>query len=256
MKAKTSTILAILICISTFSSIQLQAQGLGIKEPANVGAFKFNYNRILPLNQLADRFGNFNSVGFGFSYKLKNNIQFEIEGNYIFGNQIKEPGLLSNMATKDGNITDGGGLYSNIAVTQRGGNGFISVGKVFSFKKPNPNSGILLSVGVGSLLHLIHIADQNNQTPQIQGDYNKGYDRLAYGIAFKEGIYYQFFSEKHLWNFVVGVEYMQGLTKAKRPIYYDTEQRETGTRKDNALSFKFSWLIPIYKRAPQEFYYD
>ena len=90
---------------------------------------------------------------------------------------------------------------------------FLSGGYVFPVLSPNPNSGIIVSGGIGILQHKILIDFRDAQIPQLGEEYKKGYDRLSYGLALNQFVGYVFFGNKKLINFYAGVELTQAWTK-------------------------------------------
>ncbi|PLX14029.1 MAG: hypothetical protein C0594_00545, partial [Marinilabiliales bacterium] len=127
-------------------------------------------------------------------------------------------------------------------------------GRVISIDKKNPNSGILFNVGGGILQHKIHIEVEYNNTPQIQGDYVKGYDRLTNGFAMSEFIGYIYFSDNKILNFYGGFEFIQAFTQSRRSYDYFSMTRDTKKRTDLLYSIKIGWIIPLYKKIPQKYY--
>src|SRR5262245_55113767 len=68
----------------------------------------------VPSGDLAERFGyNFN-VGVAFEVKLKSNWLFGIEGQFIFGDQLKENNILDSISTQQGFVIGTNGGYADI----------------------------------------------------------------------------------------------------------------------------------------------
>ncbi|MFM7079016.1 MAG: hypothetical protein ACKOYC_04400, partial [Bacteroidota bacterium] len=153
-----------------------------------------------PGGDLADRFGTGSMVSGEVLYKNKRNFVFGINTGFLFGDKIKEPGLFSDLYTPEGQIIGLDGLYAEIRLFERGYHVGATVGKIFSFKKPNPNSGIMVLVGPGFLQHKIRIEDIGNTVPALRGDYKKGYDRLTNGLRLYQFIGYVYFSNRQLAN--------------------------------------------------------
>lgn len=215
-----------------------------------------SYAYQLPFSDMAQRFGANSALGFEALFKTKSNWLFGANYAYIFGNKVLENKLLQNLVNQQHYIIDGGGLESQIQITERGYGLFANVGKVISFKKPNPNSGLLVTLGLGYLQHKILIIDVNSQTPQIAGDYIKGYDRLSAGPALRQFVGYQYLGNRKLINFYAGLEFIEGFTKSKRAYNFDTRMIDNKQRQDILIGFKIGWIIPLYKKSPQEFYYN
>ncbi|MCB0780081.1 MAG: hypothetical protein KDC03_11205, partial [Flavobacteriales bacterium] len=65
-----------------------------------------SYAYQLPNGDLSERFGANSNVGLSVSVKFRNNYLVGLEGGFLFGDKVLEPGLLSNVATSNGAILD------------------------------------------------------------------------------------------------------------------------------------------------------
>ena len=157
--------------------------------------------------------------------------------------------------TQSGNIINTYGEYGSVAMTQSGFYVGLKTGRVFAFKKPNPNSGIVLNVGVGMLEHHIRIENRSNNTPPVLGDYKKGYDGLRNGIALRGFLGYQFLSNKKLINFYGGVEYTFAWTKSIRNYDFNLRGKDGTLYHDSMIGIRVGWILPVYRHAPEEYYY-
>ena len=115
------------------------------------------------------------SIEFNLDFKTKKNWVFGVNGSYIFGKDVKES-LFDSISTASGSIIDGNGQFADVRLYERGFTASVSAGRLFAFKKPNPNSGVLFSVGVGFIQHKIRIETIGNTTPQLSKEYKKGYE--------------------------------------------------------------------------------
>lgn len=210
----------------------------------------------IPSGEIADRFGSNSMVGGGYLYKTKTNWVIGAEGGFMFGETVKNSEhILDNIETSDDNIVDMEGIYANYHFYERGYSILAKAGKVLSFGKPNPNSGIMLVIGGGYLQHKIYIEHKDKTAPQITGDYLKGYDELKRGPAINAFAGYLFLSNDKLVNFYTGVEVTAAFTQFVHPYSFAQMKYNTGTFTDIFMSVKVGWLIPVYRRAPKEFYY-
>ncbi|MFZ9943163.1 MAG: hypothetical protein ACO3O0_06105 [Bacteroidia bacterium] len=208
-----------------------------------------------PGGDLADRFGSNSMLGGEVLYKDKRNFVYGFSTGFIFGDQIKEPKLMSDLYTPEQQIIGLDGLYAEIRIFERGYHFGPAVGKIFSFKKPNPNSGIMLLVSPGFLQHKIRIEDIGNTVPALRGDYKKGYDRLTNGFRLQEFIGFVYFSNRQLANFYAGFEFIQGFTQLRRDYVFDDQAIDRGQRLDLMYGFKLGWTMPLYKKKPKAFYF-
>jgi len=208
----------------------------------------------LPGGDMVKRFGIDINAGMPLLYKTKKNIIFGVEGNYFFGTHIKER-VMGNLLTPDGTITDVNGNPATFRLNERGWNVYGLFGKVFNQLGHNKNSGLMAVLGLGYMRHKINIYDVGKTLPQIQGDLVKGYDRLTGGPAASQFLGYLFISQNRLANFYAGFEIQEGLTKGLRGYQYHLMKADTEPRLDILYGIRFGWLLPLYKKAPKDFYY-
>lgn len=209
----------------------------------------------LPGGNLVDRFGyNFN-VGGSFVLKTETNWLFGVEGQFLFGDQVKESNILDSISTQQGFILGTNGGYADVLLYERGYQFFVKGGKVFHAFHANPNSGIMATVGVGFLQHKIRIENNDDNVPQVHGDYLKGYDRLTNGLSLTEYIGWIHLSNNHIANFSGGFEFTQAFTKNRRSYNFDEMKKDDTNRLDLLFGLRVSWFIPFYKGKPNEFYY-
>jgi hypothetical protein len=209
----------------------------------------------LPGGEMVDRFGNSHNIGLGFHIKSKTNWYYGLQASYEFGTRVIEPGLLSNLTIEGGYIMDIQGQLSKISIQQRGYMITLDGGRLFNILGPNKNSGLLAFGGVGFIQHKIRIEHQENEIPQLEGEYLKGYDRLTNGLAFHQFVGYYHMSNNRLINFYIGLEAFQGLTQGRRPIYFDTLQPGNEKRFDALAGIRAGWTLHLYKRLSKGFYY-
>jgi hypothetical protein len=207
----------------------------------------------LPGGDMADRFGyNFNVGGF-FNFKLKNNWLCGVDGSFIFGNEVRE-NPISYMMTKDGYVINTSGLYATLSVYERGFHFSGKAGRIFNFFGPNPNSGLMTTIGAGILQHKIRIEEKDNAVPALKGDYRKGYDRLTNGLAITEFIGYVHCSNSRRINFFAGFELTQAFTKSRRDWDFATMMKDDKSRVDLLYGVKVGWFFPIYKHVTTAYY--
>ena len=194
------------------------------------------------------RFGFTNALGLSVDFKTKKNLLFGIHGNFLFGSRVNETSQFEPMVNSDGNVTNIGGSIAGIALKMRGFNVNADIGYLFTFKKPNPNSGLFLKLGLGFLQHKIYIQNVEENVPQFNGDYKKGYDRQSRGANISQHIGYMFIANKGIWNFHIGLYMMEGFTQNVR-YNFDTKSVNDKMQLDILFGIKAGWVVPIYKRA-------
>ena len=207
---------------------------------------------------IAERYGFANHLGISANYKTKENLCFGLEGNFLFGDNLKLTGIFDHLIDASGNITDINGDIGRILVYERGFNINASIGQIIPVLSPNNNSGILIHAGIGYTLHKMSIETTDQVIPQLELDYKKGYDRLTSGINFHQFIGYSFLRNSGALNFYAGFYIQEGLTKNRRTIFFDTPTIPVSTKQmiDIQYGFRIGWYIPFYKRKPKEFYYN
>lgn len=209
----------------------------------------------VPQGDMADRFGNNHNIGLSAAVKLKSNFAFGLEGSFIFGDRIREGGLLNGLLNSNGQVLDENGVPASVLLYERGYSIIAWAGRLMPIVGPNPNSGLLLKVGGGYLRHKIRIETQENVVPQLEGDYLTGYDRLAAGPAALFFVGYQHIGNNRYINFTFGFEMLLGFTEPLRAYYFDVQRSETGTRFDGLNGFRLGWTLPIYKRRADGYYF-
>jgi hypothetical protein len=250
MPGKSNLILIIALWVGIYKPAAAQYD---VKDSAIRGVLiDASYAAQLPGGDLAKVFGFNSNIQLGVYYKTSTNWIFGAQGAYIFGNVLRDKGLLDSIATSDGNLISNDGTYPSITYFERGYDIQLSVGKLIPFKKPNPNSGLLVSLNVGYIRHKIRIQD-NNWTPQIDSNYTQGYEHLAEGIAITEFVGYQYLSNIRTVNFFAGFEFTQAFTWN---LQYDFARREfdTSTMHDLLSSIRVGWILPLYKQAANKYY--
>jgi len=210
----------------------------------------------IPAGDMADRFGSNLNIHLSCGLKRTNNWIYSLEGDYIFGNDIKEENLFKNIMTSDGFIIGNDGKFATVRTFERGFTVSFNVAKLIATGKPNKNTGFLFRFGTGFLQHKIRIETIGNTVPSLNKEYRKGYDRLTNGLALHQFIGYQYMSNKRTINFFVGLDFYEAFTQNRRDFNYDEMRKDNTKRADILLGIKTGWILPIYKQAPNSFYYN
>ena len=180
-----------------------------------------NYALQFPGGDLANRFGMNSEIGPGFMIKTSSNWIFGIEGNFLFGKEVKQSdNILSLIETSDGNIIDMEGIYANYNFNERGFSAILRAGKLIPVLGPNRNSGIIVTLGGGYLQHRVYIEHKDKSAPQITGDYLKGYDELKSGFASNVFLGYLYLGNQNKVNFFAGIDVTVGFTKMVKAILF------------------------------------
>jgi hypothetical protein len=222
----------------------------------NIFAISADYGYFFPGGDLKDRFGNNSTIGPALFYKTSKNWIYGLDWNYIFGDKINEDSIFKNISTSQGFIIDGNGYPAAVNLYERGFLTSVKFGRLFPLGKTNPNSGIVLIGSLGLLQHKIRIYNIDGAAHQISEEYKKGYDRLSNGLSISEYISYMFFGKKNLLNLYAGFEFTQAFTQNRRSFNFDTHSKDVSKRLDLLFGAKIGWMIPIYSRKPQNYYFN
>ncbi len=218
--------------------------------------FSAHYAYQFPGSDLVSQFGPNSSVGASIGYKTDKNWIWSTNVGFIFGDKVKgRETLLGQISTSEGEVIDGNGTFTSLSLFQRGFHLQAKVSKLISFSFPNPNSGIYVGAGLGYLAQRIRIETQFGTAPQIMGDYALGYDRLRGGFAHSFETGYMIMGNTRMLNFSIGVEFIQAFTHSLRDYQFDLMAPDTKSYTDQYYGLKINWIIPAYKRAPQQYYY-
>ena len=79
---------------------------------------------------------------------------------------------------------------------------------------------------------------------------------MTNGFMLTQFLGYQYFSGSRLVNFYFGVELNEGFTKNRRAYNFSEKRKDDESRVDISVGFKVGWVIPMYRKAPKEFYYN
>lgn len=218
--------------------------------------FQASYAIQLPAGDLAERYGYNSQIAGVIGYKTNKNWLWNAHLGFIFGDQVKgRQELLRMISTSTGEVIDGDGTYTSLALLQRGFHLQAKAGKIFTTRKPNPNSGIYVQGGLGYLAQRIRIETQFGTAPQLAGDYAKGYDHLRGGFAHSIDAGYFFMGNKRTLNFSAGFEWIAAYTRPMREYSFELMRRDTRKYTDHYIGLRINWMIPGYRRAPQKYYY-
>jgi|FLOH01.1.fsa_nt_gi hypothetical protein len=248
-------ILLSLLILFAFSEINAQVNASDSAIAAFVPHVSYSYQ--FSGGDIAKRFGNNSTIGGGVRYKTSKNLIFSFDGNFIFGSQVKNAdSILWMVETHDGFIIDGNGTYALYALYERGFNFNVSFGKIFPVLNPNPNSGLMVTAGVGYMVTRMKIDNQHRTAPQISDDYARGYDMLIGGVSLNQFIGWFYIGNSKFTNFYAGFEFHQAFTHSLRDWDFSTMQKDNNSYIDFFTGIKVGWMLPIYKRAPNKYYYD
>lgn len=222
----------------------------------NLPIIGMNYKFNSTSGDISDLWGFNHEIGVSVDNKFKNGLTLGVTSGFIFGDQLRDSSMFLGLVNEFGSITSLGGNPAGILFLMRGMTANVNTGYVFNKLGHNPNSGLWLQFGAGFLMHKIRIESLYDDVPQLEGDYRKGYDRLHMGFQTRQFIGYLFQADRRFLNFYAGFECIQGFTSNQRNYNFDLGGPDPGSKLDFLWGAKVGWMIPIYKRAPKEYYID
>jgi len=221
-----------------------------------IPSLSINYSYHFASGDIGKTYGNNHAVGTDLTFKLKNQLVLGVGFEYYFSEEVKnQDSYFANIKTEKGFLIDGNGKYAEIFLYERGFNVQLFTGYQFNFWSINPNSGPFVQAGIGFMQYKTQIKNTENTAPQVQGEYVKMYDRLSNGLSLTQFVGYRYMGSKNLWNFYIGVELTQGWTKNRRTYNADLLEGESLNHFDFLTAIKLGWIIPFYKKAPEQYYY-
>lgn len=241
-----------LFCLLCFSIFRVSAQEFG--DPGLLLGMSYAYQ--LPGGDLVHRFGPNFSAGLSGEFILKKKaLLFGLEGNYLFGDNVRT-NVLASLLTPEGLIIANDKSYANVLLRERGFYLGGQVGKIIGLLPDNPRSGLRLSLGAGLLQHKIRIQDDPfRPVAALSGDYKKGYDRLTNGLTLRQFIGYQHLDPHLRLNFFAGFEFLQGFTRSRRDFDFDTRMKDEKKRLDLLWGFRIGWVLPFYFSGDRDIFY-
>ncbi|MDA8886028.1 hypothetical protein OAD66_05080 [Bacteroidia bacterium] len=244
----------ILLCLVI--TLQVNAQS----EMKTKQAFLFHphYAHQIPGGDLKKRFNPFSSIGMGVDFKFKNNWMVGLDYDWFFGNSVIDNGLFSGISGPSGQIIDKNGDFSVMQLNMKGNYVTLNASYLINIPKNEAFSGIIISGGLGVMQHKVDILSAQTTIPQVNSEYEKGYDKLTYGLAIKEFIGYQYSVSKNRYRFRGGIEFNQGFTKGRRTWDFNANKSGLDKRFDTTVAMKIGFIVPVYTKnsEDEEFFLD
>jgi hypothetical protein len=239
---------SILLCVGLFSQAWAQSTQKLAVQADPIFNIQFHYTYETPGGDLVHQFGPFHNVGIGGLYKTQKNLVLAFDASYQFGQKIKDYSFLEGLTNSSGVVMNSAGNPAVYSVGMRGFSAFGKIGYILPLSTRNPNSGVLFLVGAGMYYHKMNISTSGS-IPLLTEDLKKGYDRLQKGPAISQFVGYYYNSPNRYYNFYIGVDFLEAITKSVRKYNYATRSPDTGTYNDMNLGVRIGWMIPIYLKA-------
>ena len=245
----------LLFLIYTIAAYSVSAQNVR-DTSINISMVSFHYSFHNPGGDMADRFGVSSTVGGDFVFKTQNGFLFGLDYSFIFGEKVlNKESYFHGIQNSKGYVIDGNGMLAETYIYERGFNAAVILGKQFNIWNLNPNSGPFVQLHAGYIQHYARIENPYKTAPQINGEYAKLYDRLTTGFSMTEFVGYRFMGNHRLWNFYAGFEFVQGFTQGRRSYNVDAMSAQNPRRIDLLSGVRIGWVVPLYGKTKQEFYY-
>ena len=223
----------------------------------NITLIDVNAGLNFPAAALAKRYGFNGSLGLGYTHLFTNRWTLDVRGDFLFGDQIKnEKDVLSNITTSGGYIIDREGTLKMVDIFERGFAVYVSTGKLLPKFGYNPNTGLLILAGAGYLQHKYRFEIENNNAPQLETDFKKGYDHLCGGPTLRQFIGYYHLGNSRKINYYIGLDLREAFTFSLRPYYINEMKYADEKRFDILAGIKFGWVLPMYKKTLSTYYYE
>jgi hypothetical protein len=228
------------------------------------------YRPLVPLADFSKSYGFTNTIGIQGGYQFRSGFYFNGGADFVFGERKNAGELFQNLdfivtyQNTDGSTSgvygflDGNGSIYNIGVGLMGVAVPVRIGKIFPkirFKKQNPNGGLFVELGLQAMHYWTQIDIQTDRAPYLSGNYLKGYDNRSVGFGVLTGLGYQYCSNSRGFNIVVALETGWHRTTPLRGLEYTTGQPTSNSVIDGFVGGRIAWLFPIYRIAPDKFYY-
>jgi hypothetical protein len=215
------------------------------------------YTALFPVGELSERFGFSSNVGMNVSFKVQGNWLIGIEGDYLFGSQVKQNPLSPILTHSTFQLIGSDGSLNDIPLQLSGFEVVLRVGKLIPLSRKHQNSGIVISLAPGFMEHKIWINDNSNNFPQLTSVYKKGYDHLTDGAMLGSGLGYQFLEKRRYLSFYGGLDFAMGFTKEVRNWNFNEMSGDNHRRLDMLIGLRVAWIIPVYtnNKATETYYY-
>jgi len=204
---------------------------------------------------LADRFGSSKSANLSWELLAPSRVFYGLEGGVFFGGNVKEPNLGANLISSNGTVTGTQGIPVIVDPSFFAYKIQFNLGKTWQLAD-SASWMWLAKLGLGFIEHHIAFNVNEDELPQLTGEYVKGYDRLTNGIHTELYCGIMHLDENRLKNFYVGVQVLPAFTGERRAFNFDTQTAPIENRFDLLLGVRAGWVLPIYRVTKDTYYYN
>ena len=212
--------------------------------------------------------GPYLDFGLEWNYKYITNWLLTFDADMWFGvvngsnNLRQRTERMPNVFIPGGYAMGWGGYDGVVTAYNRSLSARPGVGKIISFFKKNPDSGLLLKLSGGWFMQKTVFNQEYDRSPvyQLRGDYAKMYDQLRNGVILTESIGFVYMSNYSSYlNFKICFDISQCWSWSSRPYTIDKLMGLSG--KDGSRYFdllygvKLSWMFPFTGKTTYDYYY-
>ncbi|MFA7081141.1 MAG: hypothetical protein WC135_00870 [Bacteroidales bacterium] len=255
-------IIIITLFLASISSSFAQENGeviVGQDKPISTPFCTAALGWTFPDADMADKYESFMNLNANLGWKTKQNWLYIVEFGFGFGsdNAKNKDQILAGIMTREGDpfVISREGSDAGVVGYNRNLSIMGKVGKVIPLSKKRPNSGIMLTLGLGMIQHQIIYQSTLEVAEQLEGDYAYLYDRQVRGVMASGFIGYLHMSKKSYTNFYVGLEIDQAWTKSTRDYQINYNLSKNKIFQDRMFTLKVGWMFPFFGRDADKIYY-
>lgn len=222
------------------------------EKPINIVLIETGAQFNTPLFDLKEKFGYFTSANVSCKFKSNKNWTLGLTGTYNFGNQLKSDPV-SSLRNSFGLFITESGTVTEVNAFLTSFQGMLKAGWLFTSKKKNPNSGLLAEIGIGLTSYKYRFKVLDGSIPLLDKQNTKGYDQLTIGTTYALNIGYLHLSDNARINYYLGTEFGMILGNGQRTWLYNNNVAGNFKTFDGYLGLKLIWILPLYRRAENDF---
>lgn len=163
---------------------------------------------------LAKGFPQFASLPAGLYYKSGKNLTLGVNYTPFWGNKVSYTNLFGDMLGPSGEILDQNGFPTIIRYYMRGNSTTFTVGKLIGGRPGKPGK-FEIALGAGFMQHYVKMKFDAGRTPQLEGQYAQGYDRLTNGLQLVQHFRWHYLNPETI-SLFAGLDISQGFTQNRR----------------------------------------
>ncbi|MBM3921518.1 MAG: hypothetical protein FJ347_09905 [Sphingomonadales bacterium] len=196
---------------------------------------------------LAKGFPQFASLPTGLYYKSAKNITLGVNYTPFWGNKVSYSNLFGDVLGPSGEILDQNGFPTIIRYYMRGNSTTFTAGKLLGGRPGKPGQ-FEIALGAGFMQHYVKMQFDAGRTPQLEGAYAKGYDRLTNGLQLVQHFRWHYLNPETI-SLFAGIDVSQGFTKNRRSWNYADGGPDNSRHFDFYSGISAGIIIPLSLKA-------